>query len=366
MAFDDASAPSSEKTFQQGLDEMRQHFVATFVAQCDALRILVDEVAALHPRGPVASAHSLTHRLSGLAGTIGFPTISARASDLENLVAFFGGRGDFGMLRPRARPWTRSRKTPWRRTWPRSPPVEGRGESSPPGNSPAGGQSGPPVSRVCVPSRPFEKSFIVDDHAMVRRGLRAVLSEEFPGAAFGEAADASQAVEQLRQRTVGTSCCSTSPCPERAVWSSSGAQGRWPGPAGAGPERSQGRADSPFASLKAGAGGYVTKESAPEELAKAVRKVRAGGRYVSPRAGRKTGLGRQQGSSRTRRHETLSDRGYDVMSRIASGRTVTKSPRTSHSAPRRSAPIALVCLEKLGVKNSAEIVQYAIRNGLVT
>jgi hypothetical protein len=69
---------SSDKTFQRGLDEMRQRFAATFVAQCDSMRVLVDKVAALHPLGPVAALTQITHRLNGLAGTIGFPTISAR------------------------------------------------------------------------------------------------------------------------------------------------------------------------------------------------------------------------------------------------------------------------------------------------
>ena len=74
---------------------MRQRFVATFAAQCDAIRTLVDEVAALNPRGPVAALTQILHRLTGFAGTIGFPAISARASDLESLVAGAGGRGAF-------------------------------------------------------------------------------------------------------------------------------------------------------------------------------------------------------------------------------------------------------------------------------
>jgi HPt (histidine-containing phosphotransfer) domain-containing protein len=62
--------------------------------QCDSIRILVDMVAALGPEGPIAALTQLTHRLSGLAGTIGFPTISARASMLEDLVR----RADSGIF----------------------------------------------------------------------------------------------------------------------------------------------------------------------------------------------------------------------------------------------------------------------------
>lgn len=71
---------------QQILDETRQRFIATFADQCDSIGVLVDMVAALGSSGPIAALTQLTHRLSGLAGTIGFPTISARASELEALV----------------------------------------------------------------------------------------------------------------------------------------------------------------------------------------------------------------------------------------------------------------------------------------
>ena len=109
----------------------------------------------------------------------------------------------------------------------------------------------------------------------------------------------------------------------------------------------------------------MTKESAPEELAKAVRKVLAGGRYVSPALAEKLALGVNKDLTRTL-HETLSDREYDVMSRIASGKTVTEiAGELSLSAKTISTHRAHV-LEKLGVRNSAQIVQYAIRNGLVT
>jgi DNA-binding NarL/FixJ family response regulator len=116
--------------------------------------------------------------------------------------------------------------------------------------------------------------------------------------------------------------------------------------------------------LKAGAGGYLTKESAPEELAKAIRKILAGGRYVSPTLAEKLALRVKKDLTRMP-HEALSDREYEVMSHIASGKTVTEiAEELSLSAKTISTYRARV-LEKLGVKNSANIVQYAVRNGLV-
>src|ERR1017187_7167629 len=106
--------------------------------------------------------------------------------------------------------------------------------------------------------------------------------------------------------------------------------------------------------LKAGAGGYMTKESAPEELAKAVRKVLAGGRYVSPALAEKLALGVNKDLTRTL-HETLSDREYDVMSRIASGRTVTEIAEDMSLSSKTISTYRARVLEKLGVKNNAEI-----------
>jgi DNA-binding response OmpR family regulator/HPt (histidine-containing phosphotransfer) domain-containing protein len=97
-ALDSPSPASSPDALQQVLDETRQRFVATFAAQCDSIRILVDKVAAFGPRGPVAELTQVTHRLSGLAGTIGFPTISARASELEDLIDGAGSRAFDALL----------------------------------------------------------------------------------------------------------------------------------------------------------------------------------------------------------------------------------------------------------------------------
>ena len=98
--LDSGSPAAVPDALQQGLDEMRQRFVGTFVAQCDSIGILVDQVAALGPRGPVAALTLVTHRLSGFAGRLGFRRSSARASDLEGLVAG-ADRGGFKASRAR-------------------------------------------------------------------------------------------------------------------------------------------------------------------------------------------------------------------------------------------------------------------------
>src|ERR1039457_512047 len=122
---------------------------------------------------------------------------------------------------------------------------------------------------------------IVDDHAIVRRGLRELLSNEFHGAAFGEASDAQQALEQLRKKEWDVALLDIALPGKSGLDLLKELKTGWPKlpvlVLSAHPE-------DQFAVrvLKAGAGGYMTKECSPEELAKAVRKILAGGRYVSP------------------------------------------------------------------------------------
>ena len=204
---------------------------------------------------------------------------------------------------------------------------------------------------------------IVDDHAIVRRGLRALLSDEFYGASFGEASDARQALEQLRKKEWDVALLDINLPGKSGLDLLKELKIEWP--------RLpvlvlSGHPEDQFAVrvLKAGAGGYMTKESAPEELAKAIRKILAGGLYVSSAMGEKLASGVKKDLSRTP-HETLSDREYEVMTRIGSGKTVTEiAEELSLNAKTISTYRARV-LEKLGVKNSAKIVQYAIQNGLV-
>jgi len=204
---------------------------------------------------------------------------------------------------------------------------------------------------------------IVDDHAIVRRGLRALLSDEFHGAIFGEASDAHQAVEHLREHLWDFALLDITLPGKNGLDLLKDVAAEWPKlPVLV----LSGHPEDQFAVrvLKAGAKGYMTKESAPEELAKAIRKILAGGRYVSPALAEKLASSVNRDVTRSP-HETLSDREYDVMSRIAAGKTVTEIAAELALSAKTISTYRARLLEKLGVKNSAEIVQYAIRNDLV-
>jgi DNA-binding NarL/FixJ family response regulator len=116
--------------------------------------------------------------------------------------------------------------------------------------------------------------------------------------------------------------------------------------------------------LKAGAAGYLTKESVPEELIAALRQVAAGGRYVSQSLAET--LARELlGEMEKEPHQTLSDREYQVMTLLAAGKSVTGiATELSLSVSTVSTYRARV-LDKLNLRNTAEIIRYALERGLV-
>jgi two-component system, NarL family, invasion response regulator UvrY len=116
--------------------------------------------------------------------------------------------------------------------------------------------------------------------------------------------------------------------------------------------------------LRAGASGYLTKESAPEELVAAIRKVSTGGKYVSASlAERLASIVQRDGEALP--HETLSHREYQVMCMIASGQTVSEVARELSLSVKTISTYRARILEKLKMKNNAELMRYAIKNQLV-
>jgi len=204
---------------------------------------------------------------------------------------------------------------------------------------------------------------IVDDHAILRRGLKEILEREFPDVSIGGAGTAEQALTQL----------------DSEKWDLVILDITMPGRSGVDvlrhlkalrpklpvlvlsmhPEDQYGKRV-----LKAGASGYMNKESAPEELIKAVRKLLRGGRYVSPTLAETLAvdLGRDDG---TPAHERLSDREFEVLRKMASGKTVGQIAQELHlSVPTVSTYRARI-LEKMDMSNTAELIRYALSHHLV-
>jgi len=116
--------------------------------------------------------------------------------------------------------------------------------------------------------------------------------------------------------------------------------------------------------LRAGASGYLTKESAPDELVAAIRKVSMGGKYVSSSLAEKLASDLKNNSAQLA-HKSLSDREYQVMCMIASGKTVTEIAEELLLSVKTISTYRSRILEKMKMKSNAELTHYAIKNRLV-
>jgi two-component system invasion response regulator UvrY len=116
--------------------------------------------------------------------------------------------------------------------------------------------------------------------------------------------------------------------------------------------------------LKAGASGYLTKASAPEELISAIRKVSRGGKYISSSLAEKIAY-ELDGDSGKAPHETLSDREYQILLMIASGKTVSDIAGEMCLSVKTVSTYRSRIIDKMKLKNNAELTTYAIRNKLV-
>jgi len=204
---------------------------------------------------------------------------------------------------------------------------------------------------------------IADDHAVFRRGLRETLAEAFSKVIFGEARTAQEAVEHVRRQDWDVIILDIS----------------MPGKSGLDilDELKRLRPKLPilllsmhpeeqFArrALKGGAAGYLTKESVPEELKEAVRKVAMGGRYVSATLAEKLAVDLREGAD-TPLHELLSDREFQVLRMIASGKSVKDIADELSLSVKTVSTYRARILEKSGMKTNAELIRYALQSQLV-
>jgi two-component system, NarL family, invasion response regulator UvrY len=198
---------------------------------------------------------------------------------------------------------------------------------------------------------------IVDDHAMVREGLKRILLDEFKDASFGEAGNATEALEQIWKRgwelvlldvsmhgrsgldVLKEIRASTSKVPVLVL---------------------SGHPEEQYAVrvLKAGAAGYLVKESAPQELCRAARRILSGGKYITPSLAEQ--LAAQIQSSNRPPHEALSNREYQVMLLIAAGKAPKEIGDELSLSVKTVGTYRTRILEKLNLKNNAELMRYVL------
>jgi DNA-binding NarL/FixJ family response regulator len=116
--------------------------------------------------------------------------------------------------------------------------------------------------------------------------------------------------------------------------------------------------------LRAGASGYLPKETAPDDLIKAIRKVLEGGKYVSASLAEQLAFG-LGGDNQKAPHEALSDREYQVMCLLASGKTSTQIAEELMLSVKTISTFRTRVMAKMNMKTNAEITHYAIQNNLV-
>ncbi|HEX8604356.1 MAG TPA: response regulator transcription factor [Pseudoduganella sp.] len=207
------------------------------------------------------------------------------------------------------------------------------------------------------------KVFIADDHAIVREGLKQILADTRDIVVAGEAENGSDALRLFRKSGCHVVLLDIS-MPDR-----SGIevlkQIKKEKPELAVLMLSMHREDQyAIRSLKAGASGYLTKQSAPKELVNAIRQVAGGLKYISAALAQE--LANHVGEDHEAAlHETLSDREYQTLTLIASGMTVGAIAKELSLSVKTVSEYRSRLLVKMKLKNSAELTHYAIRNGLI-
>jgi len=204
---------------------------------------------------------------------------------------------------------------------------------------------------------------IADDHTVVRKGLRQILLDEFPTAKIEEVADAEELIKEVMN----------------ARWDVVVSDLSMPGRSGldALQQIKISHPDLPvlilsihpeeqyaLRALKSGASGYLSKDTAPDELVKAVQKVLLGKKYISQSIAEKLASNFSSDNA-LNPHESLSDREFDVMKLLANGKSVSEiADMLSLSVTTVSTYRARVMV-KMDLKSNSDLTKYAIENKLI-
>jgi DNA-binding NarL/FixJ family response regulator len=206
------------------------------------------------------------------------------------------------------------------------------------------------------------KIVIADDHAIVREGLKRIVSSAEGLEVVGEAANGIEALQRVRELQFDVLMLDLS----------------MPGRSGmeliklAKAEKPRLRIlvlsmhqEMQYAvrAIKSGASGYLTKESAPALLEQAIRKIAAGGAFISAEVAEQLALGAMPGSAAIP-HESLSNREFEVFRLLAAGVSVTGIAGQLNLSVKTVSTHKANLMQKMSLNNSSELVRYAIRHGL--
>jgi DNA-binding NarL/FixJ family response regulator len=207
------------------------------------------------------------------------------------------------------------------------------------------------------------KVLLVDDHAIVRNGVRLMLGEAEDISVDGEADSAQQALQLIRSQDFDVALLDIAIPGKNGLDLLKQLRSEYPKLAVL---MLSTYSEEIYAmrAFKLGAAGYLTKDSPTAALISAVRKAATGGKHVSPAMMEKlvSAIGGDAGGS----HEALSNRELEVLKLIAAGESLVKIADTLHLSPHTVTTYRARILEKMGLSNNAELTRYAIENGLLT
>jgi len=209
----------------------------------------------------------------------------------------------------------------------------------------------------------MKKVLIADDHSVVRAGLKDIIRDLSPGVVIEEVTDGQLALDKIENDKFDLIILDIS-MPgksglnvlevlrnrnrqERVLMLSMHSQEQYA-----------------IRAFKLGASGYLSKDSAPEELAQAIRKIMEGGKYISQGLAEKL-IFDQKPESDKAPHELLSDREFQVMCMIAQGNSLREIGEQLSLSEKTVSTYRTRILEKMDMKSNADLILYAIRNGLI-
>ncbi|MEI6235302.1 MAG: response regulator transcription factor [Planctomycetota bacterium] len=207
------------------------------------------------------------------------------------------------------------------------------------------------------------KILIVDDHAVVRQGVRQILAATFPKAEFGEAATAAEAMMAIRKHAWNIVVMDVGLPGRGGLDALKDIKAEFPKL----PVLIQsmyGEDQYAIRAIRAGASGYVTKDVSADVLAGAVQKVLNGGKYISPSLGEAL-ASEAAGEQGKPRHEELSDREYQVLRLIGNGKSVKEIGLQLSLSVKTVSTYRARILEKLNVGTTTELIHYALVNHIV-
>lgn len=209
----------------------------------------------------------------------------------------------------------------------------------------------------------MKKILIVDDHTIVREGLKRILADVTDIAMVDEAGSGREAMDKAQKNRYDVVLLDISMPEKSGLEVLKQLKVERPGlpilVLTMYPEEQYA-----VRALRAGASGYVTKENTPEELIKAIRKVMRGGKYVSPSLAEKLAYDLEIGAEKPL-HERLSDREYEVMCMIAAGKRTKEIAQELSLSVKTISTYRSRILEKMKMRSNAELTHYVIKNHLL-